>query len=232
MTNQDFDLTGKIAIVTGGRNGNVGPIIMQVLKDYRANSISFDLPDFDITNKISRDYFHKLVYIAPDIIVCNAAIDNPPHTQKKFFDDFNKIMEVNLQGHIELIKLFLPDMQKKGGVIIMIGSIMGYIGADYRNYPDDFEKPLAYNLSKWAYRGLAKSLGVQYGRYGIRAVCPGFGPVDTGKFQEPFKNKILATLPLGKLITPKSIRQTIIYVCCCEELTGQDFCVDSGYTAW
>ena len=119
-----------------------------------------------------------------------------------------------------------------GGVIVFIGSIMGYVGADWRNYEGGFEKPVAYNCSKAALQQLARSITVQYGRYGIRAVCPGFGPVETPKLSQEFRDKISPKIPMGRFVSKRSLQQTLLYACCCEDLAGEDWLVDGGYTKW
>jgi NAD(P)-dependent dehydrogenase (short-subunit alcohol dehydrogenase family) len=133
-----------------------------------------------------------------------------------------------------------------GGVFVFIGSIQGYIGADWRNYSGgfekpcaynlskaalQFEKPCAYNLSKAALQQLARSITVQYGRKGIRAVCPGFGPY-LEKFEDKFVEKITKNIPMGRGVSTEDLKRTLLYACCCEGLAGEDWLVDCGYTKW
>jgi NAD(P)-dependent dehydrogenase (short-subunit alcohol dehydrogenase family) len=120
---------------------------------------------------------------------------------------------------------------KGGGVIVNIGSIMGNIGADWRNYPEGFEKPVAYNLSKAALVQMSRSITTQYGRYNVRGVTISFGPFDSGLTEE-FKEKFLKNVPLGRPISEESIRTSLLYAICCPELAGQQVLVDGGYTSW
>jgi len=229
-----FDLTGKKGLVIGGE-GNLGPIWMETLRDAGAEAYSLGLPHFDFTKDEDLRRAPEIVLQAvgtPDIIVCNAAIDTPPtKTEARFFTDFERTMQVNVNAHARLLEKFIPDMiQKGGGVVVLIGSIQGYIGADWRNYEPPFEKPCSYNCSKAALQQLARSITVQYGRFGIRAVCPGFGPYVSKKLPPEFLEKITSKIPMGRTVSKESLQRTLLYAVCCEDLAGEDWLCDGGYT--
>lgn len=232
-----FDLTGKTALVIGGE-GNLGPIWMETLRQAGAETFCMGLPIWDFTQQEDISgavpaYFQAVKKV-PDIIVCNAAIDTPPtKTEARFFTDLEKTLQVNLLAHARLIEQFLPRMiENGGGVIVLVGSIQGYIGADHRNYSGGFEKPVGYNLSKCALQQLARSLTVQYGRHGIRAVCPGFGPFLSDKLTPEFVAKIREKIPTGRTVTKEDVQRTLLYAVCCEGLAGEDWLVDGGFTKW
>jgi len=219
-----FDLSCKTALVTGGRNGLLGPIWVETLKEAGAEVDIYDLPENDVRLvKYLKDY---------DILINNAAVDNPPGSDASFFGKFNEIMDVNINGAVNMCACVIPRMIiNGGGVIINIGSIMGNIGADYRNYPEFFEKPVGYNCSKAALVQLSRSIAVQYGRYNIRSVTISFGPYNGGKLSFDFLNKFLRNVPLSRTISKESLKATLLYACCCPELTGQQVLVDGGYCA-
>jgi len=225
-----FDLTGKNALITG-KLGLLAPIWKEILENAGCDVTTYGLPEDDVLDK------PKLRYLAdiytPDIIVNNAGMDNPPTTKATFFGNCQRILEVNLMGAVNVCEAFIPSMIRNGGgVIVNIGSIQGYGGADYRNYEGDFEKPVGYNLSKWALRGLAKSIAVQYGRYGIRAVTPSFGPYGGGDLPQTFRAKFLHNVPLNRTVSRESLQMTLLYAVCCPELSGQDWRVDGGLGSW
>lgn len=239
-----FDLTGKTAVVTGGRNGNLGPIWCEALHEHGANVVVLDKPEYSVANKADVLRFKKDIEITPDIIVNNAAIDNPPGSDATMFGNFDEIMRVNIGGAVNMVEAFISDMvndsiartrlevKNPAGVIVNIGSIQGYGGADHRNYEGSFQKPFGYNASKWALRGLAKSITTQYGRYGIRSVTISFGPYDGGKLSKQFLDKFLHNVPLNRTISKESLQMTLLYACCCPELAGVDWRVDGGLGAW
>lgn len=224
-----FDLKGKTAIVTGGNNGLLGPIWSETLEQAGAKVYRYDLPKHNVLNTV----LLPVDFCFPDILVNNAAIDNPPTSKASFFGNFREILEVNLTGAVNMCEAVIPQMIKNGGgVIVNIGSIQGYGGADFRNYEGDFEKPFAYNASKWGLRGLSKSITVQYGKYNIRAVTPSFGPYNGGKLEPVFLSKFLRNVPLNRTISKESLQMTLLYAVCCPELAGVDWRVDAGLGAW
>lgn len=228
-----FDLHGKVAVVTGGNNGKLGPIFVEALREAGASVFIIDLPDYDITRP---NYVLRAIEDCkdiPDIIVNNAAIDNPPGTDSTFWGNYRKIIDVNLDGACRVIQGFLPHMVKRGsGVIVNIGSIQGEGGADWRNYEGDFQKPVAYNLSKAGLKHLSKCLTTQYGKYGIRSVTISFSAVESDKFKEPFRSRFLNCLPMRRFITEDDLKKTILYACCCEGLAGATVLCDGGYCSW
>jgi NAD(P)-dependent dehydrogenase (short-subunit alcohol dehydrogenase family) len=228
MTNL-FDLTGKTALLIG-YTGNLGPIWQHTLESAGCLVHGIGLPEYDFSVQGT----HLRLPINPNIIVCNAAIDTPPtKTEARFFDAFERTMQVNVNAHARILEEIIPDMiHNGGGVIVFIGSIMGYIGADWRNYSGGFEKPCAYNASKAALKQLARSITVQYGRCNIRAVCPGFGPYISGKLDKEFLAKITGKIPMQRTVSRESLQQTLLYACCCQGLAGEDWLVDGGYTKW
>ncbi|MDY6970278.1 MAG: SDR family NAD(P)-dependent oxidoreductase [Spirochaetota bacterium] len=217
-----MDLVNKLAVVTGSQ-GNLAPIWARTLREAGSNVFGAGLPTYDITDKRDVEIIVdrcKAVYgKIPDIIVNNAGIDNPPGSDASFFGNCERILAVNLQGAVNICEAFIPKMvENKGGVVINIGSIMGNTGADWRNYPENFEKPIGYNLSKAGYIQLARSICTQYGRYNIRCVTISFGPYDNGQLTDDFKGKFLKNVPLGRTISLKSLETTLLYACTCPEL--------------
>jgi len=242
-----------LKVILSGNKGNLGPIWESILTDLGAEVIGFDwdfskpvsLHNCDITSPEALLKFKKLYagwwdpeisfVPPPNIIINNAAIDVPPHSKNvSFFTEVRKTVVTNLIGAVNLTQLFVPEMVKwgKGGLIINIGSIQGNVAADIRNYDNDFEKPVGYNISKAGLIQFTRSLAVQYGKHDIRSVCLAFSAVDSGKFTEPFKSKFLNCLPLRKLISRASLTASLRFAIDCPELTGQQVLIDSGYTAW
>ena len=219
-----------IAVVTGG-GGRVGPIWLDLLTEMGYDVYDYDLPD-DVTSLYNIESFLKDLPGPIDLLVNNAAIDNPPGSGATFFGNIESILKVNLVGATKFAGAVIPGMiENGGGLIINIGSIMGSIGADWRNYDEGFEKPVGYNLSKAALIQLSRSITVQYGRYNIRSVTIAFGPLDKG-LPEEFKEKFLKNVPLGRAISEDSWRAAMRFAVECPEFAGQQVLIDGGYTAW
>lgn len=221
---------GELAIVTGGTNGNLGPIFTETLQRIGMEVFSLDLPDYDVTK--SDDIRRAMIKAGrtPKVLVNNAAIDNPPTGSGGYWENWDKIIDVNLKGAKLCSQIFGRSMKlmNNGGVIINVSSIMGNVAADWHNYPDGFEKPGAYNVSKAALIHLSKSMQGQFGKNGLRCCSISFGPVDTGKFQEPFKSKMLERLPLRRFISKDSVQATLIFALSCPEFAGQQVLVDAS----
>jgi len=225
----------RCAVVTGG-SGRVGPIWISELEAMGYEVFNFDLPEFNITNIQDIQTFKANILhngYAPSVLVNNAAIDNPPGSGASFFGNLATIMNVNVTGAGKMAQAFIPVMAKRqGGVIINVGSIMGNIGADWRNYDEGFEKPVGYNLSKAALIQLSRSITTQYGRDNVRSVTISFGPLDTPDLPEDFKEKFLKNVPLGRPMSEQSWRAALRFAVECPEFAGQQVLVDGGYTAW
>lgn len=225
----------KIAFLTGGL-GNLGPVWQEGLKELGYFVWTMSYPPNDITNYLDCDAIFKKCREQlgiPTLILNNAGIDNPPGSSAKFWGNLERILQVNLIGACNICEIAIPQMiDNGGGLIINVGSIQGNIGADWRNYPEGFEKPVGYNLSKAGLNQLSRSIAVQYGRYNIRAVTLAFGPCEMGKWQENFKTKILNNIPIGRLISKESIKSALRFAIECSELTGQQILIDGGYTVW
>ncbi len=219
------------AIVTGG-SGNVGPMWINELSKMGYLPLSYDLPVYDVTNKDQAKQFVSELSKAPKVLVNNAGIDNPPGSDATFFGNIEAILNVNIAGCANMAEAVIPRMiDNGGGVIINVGSIMGNIGADWRNYDEGFEKPVGYNLSKAALIQLSRSVTVQYGRYGIRSVTIAFGPLDKG-LPNKFQAKFLRNVPLGRAVSEKSWRAALRFAIDCPEFAGQQVLIDGGYCAW
>jgi len=197
-----------------------------------------DLPHYDVADLSSVEVARSkclMRYGVPEVIVNNAAIDNPPGSGASFFGNFDRIMDVNLTGAVNVCDVFLPFMvREKRGLIVNVGSIMGNIGADWKNYKPGFEKPVGYNCSKAALIQLSRSITTQYGRHGIRSATMAFGPYASDKLlkDQEFLGKFLEKVPLKTTITEKSLVNTLKFIIETPEFAGQQVLVDAGYTAW
>ena len=225
----------EVAILSGSK-GNLGPVWADTLRGMGYQICTLDYPEQDVTVEADR---HAVVrecleiYGPPSILINNAGVDNPPGSGASFFGNMERIIAVNLIGSAGMAAAVIPSMIAcRRGLIVNVGSIQGFVAADYRNYDGDFEKPVGYNVSKAGLIQLSRSLAVQYGRYGIRAVTIAFGPFDNGKFNPAFKEKFLRNVPLGRIVSRESLAATLRYAIECPELTGQTILVDAGYTAW
>lgn len=248
-----FDLSGKVAVVTGASKG-IGEAIAKIYGaagatvvvssrkkeavEVVANAIvknggkamavachMGNMQDIDHLVKETLSVFGSV-----DIVVNNAAT-NPVFGPVVDTDEtaFNKIMNVNVKGPFELSKKFYAVMkEKKSGSIINISSIGGLRP----------EPGLGiYSMSKAALISLTKVMAKEWGGDNIRAnvICPGL--IKT-KFSEALWNddKIMHTmmkmLPIKRVGTPEEIAALALYLAADESAycTGSVFTADGGFT--
>lgn len=246
-----FDLTGKVAIVTGSSKG-IGESIArglaefgahvvissrnqetvdQIAESYKKDGLSAigiacnvgKPEELDILVTKTMEAFGRI-----DIIVNNAAI-NPYYGPVEGSDDgvFQKIMNVNVAAALELCKRVLPQLKETRGSIINISSVEGLIPGSGLGL---------YSVSKAAITMLTGNMAKEWGRYGIRAntVCPGL--VKTKFSQALWTNdKTLSDyekhVPLRRMAQADELAGVVCFLAsdASSYVTGSVIAVDGGY---
>ncbi len=246
-----FDLTGKVAIVTGSSRG-IGRAIAGAMAQAGASVVvssrkadaceeaASEIREAGGTVKVlpcnvgDKQQLESLVrqtqeaFGGVDIVVCNAAA-NPSYGPMRELEDsaFDKIMTVNVQSNLWLANLVAPSMvERGGGSMILIASIAGLGGSRSLG---------AYAVSKAAQFQLARNLAVEWGRKGIRANCIAPGLVKTDFAKALWENEALRTAfekktPLGRLGEPEDIAGAAVFLAsdAARYMTGQALVVDGG----
>ena len=174
-------------------------------------------------------------YDGLDVLVNNAGIYiGKPFTQYSF-DEFDRLMKVNVYAVFQLMQLALVQMQQQGsGKIINIASTAG-----------KWESPnqAAYNTSKHAVVGMTRCAALENAAAGINvnAICPGM--VETDMFQQfqvhadalgvslqELKQGSLGRIPMGRFLEPEEIAHIAVYLGSTESdgMTGQTITISGG----
>ena len=251
-----FDLTGKVAVITGSSRGIGRSIAVHMARAGARVVISSRKPGpcdavvaaikeeggeaISIPANISKP--EQLYALADatltrwgqiDALVCNAA-SNPyfgPMAGEGLTDAvFDKIMHNNVLSQLRLVNHVAPQMAERGGgSITLISSVGGLRGDAFLG---------TYNLSKAADMQLARNLAVEWGKRGVRvnAIAPGLIKTDFAKalWQNPaLAERIETVTPLGRIGEPDDIGPVAVMLAsrAGAYITGQVLVVDGGMMA-
>ncbi|HWZ34362.1 MAG TPA: SDR family oxidoreductase [Bryobacteraceae bacterium] len=248
-----FDLTGKVAIVTGSSRG-IGRAIAEALARAGAKVVvssrkveaSEEVAAALRTEKREavaipchigrREDCEELVektraqWGKIDVLVCNAAVNPYYGPMTGLGDDaFDKVMQTNVRSNLWLANLVQAEMAaRRDGVVIIVSSIGGLKGTEALGI---------YAISKAADMQLARNLAVEWGPHNIRVNCIAPGLVRTDFARALWENpKLLESTerrtPLRRIGEPDDIAGAAVFLASRAGawMTGQTIVIDGGVT--
>jgi len=227
-------LSNKVAIVTGSY-GNLGPVWCKLLRHMGMEVVEVDQPYIDVTDMVRlTDFKIDCIkeYGVPHLIVNNAAIDNPPGSSATFFGNYNRIMDVNARGVVNMVELFHQEMiENGGGNIVNIGSMLGFIASDPRNYPPGFDKPCAYGMAKAAVWNFTNNCNVRFAKHKLVSHVLALSAVDGNQAQK-FKDKYKYKIPIERMLVEDDFAREFLTVCTATVPYDAPLFVGGGWTLW
>ena len=243
-----FDLTNKVAIITGASQG-IGKGMAETFSKAGAHvacvsrnkdnlkSVADSLiknggvASFYTCDVSSLDAFQNTIkeiaenHGSVNILVNNAGVCKDKLIMRMSEDDWNKVININLNGAFNGIKAVSQIMIKqRSGRIINISSIVGLIGNPGQ---------ANYAASKAGLIGLSKSAAKELAPRGItvNAIAPGYIATDmTDQITDQAKESLITKIPLGRIGSPSDIAASALFLASDEAgyITGQTLTVDGG----
>ena len=249
-----FDLSGKVAVVTGG-NTCLGEAFGKALAEVGANvvlaartrqrseavameikasggeaiAVDLDVKEPDQVERMLDEVTGRLGQV--DILVNNAGVCYHRPAAEVPREEWLDTFEVNVHGLWYCAQTVGKQMiERGGGVIVNTGSISAMIVNRPQWQP-------AYNASKAAVHQLTKSLAAEWAPYNVRvnALAPGYvktamAPVDRPEFRQHW----IEDTPMKRYAMPEELGPSLVYLAsdASSFMTGTVLVVDGGYTLW
>ncbi len=219
----EFAKRGATVVITGRNRANAQLVAEAIEADFNVRAYGVEL-DFskDITDSL-KEIEEKID--TPDILVNNAGITKDTLFIRMKEEDWNQVIDVNLNGTFKITQFFVKKMVKKRyGRIINISSIIAFIGNVGQ---------VNYATSKAGLIGFTKSLARELAPRNItvNAVAPGFIETDmTEKLSPEIKELYLKQIPLGKFGKPEDVANVVCFLASdlASYITGETIHVNGG----
>jgi NAD(P)-dependent dehydrogenase (short-subunit alcohol dehydrogenase family) len=262
VTDELFDLSGRVAVVTGGL-GQMGEVYTDGLAARGMRVAVFDVAAepgddgdvrrfrVDVTDRASIEAATAQVVAewgAPHLLVNNAALDSPPDAPPEEVGpfetypeaSFDEVMDVNVKGVVLCCQVVGAAMADAGrGSIVNVSSVYGLLSPPQDLYEfrraagETFFKPVAYSVSKSALLNLTRYLATYWAKSGVRVNTLTLGGIFNEQPRE-FLEAYGARVPLGRMAEAGEALGAVVFLAsdAASYVTGANLVVDGGWSAW
>ena len=234
-------LKDKVAVITGGARGigrccaelfakEGAVVVVCATSAPEAPAENMDYYQMNVTDRAAcQKFFEDIVakYGKIDILINNAGIARDALTRKMTDEQWDSVIDVNLNGVFNLTRYIGPHMQQNGcGAIVNISSVVGESGNIGQ---------ANYSAAKAAVIGLTKTWAREFALKGaqvrVNAITPGFIMTDMVKsIPQDVVDKMAATIPLAKMGQPEDVANAALFLVSDDSqyITGQVIGVNGG----
>ena len=253
MPNSRFDLSGKVALVTGGSKGlgkamarglaeagadvaissrheeELRPALDAILKGTGRKGcyLTADLGQREQSKQLAKQVLERMGRV--DILINNAGSNKVGPVDEVSDADWDAIMELNLNSVMTLTRALVPGMKaRRWGRIIHISSILGFVSKEGRGI---------YSATKSALIGLARSEALDLGPFNVTVNCLAPGPFLTDlpakMLSEAEKQEFARRTALGRWGDPEELVGPALFLAsdAASYVTGTTLVIDGGYLA-
>jgi len=253
MPSNIFDLTGRVALITGGNKG-LGKAMARGLAEFGADVIIASRHELELKSALDeilggtgrkgayfvadmahRDEVKKLAHYAlekmgkVDILINNAGMNAPQAIDAVTDETWDRVVEVNLNAVMSLSRELAPQMKsRRWGRVVHISSVLGQTSKEKRN---------AYSATKSALMGLARASALDLGPFNVTVNCIAPGPFLTDMpmsiLSDAEKQVFADRTALGRWAQPHELVGPVLMLCseAGSFVTGQTIFVDGGWLA-
>lgn len=256
-----FDLSGKVALVTGGGThlgramaealgaygahvviaGRRAGVLTNAAESIRAQGSSCEAMTMDVTDAEQVDEVTRRIAETAgpiDVAICNAGATVetrfPPHSD---LDAVRATLDSHLLGTVATANAAARQMIGRGGSIVTVASVHGSLAADPRLYEGlamETRSSLAYQTSKAAIIGLTRNLAAELGRSAIRVNCMSPGHIPKDSADPEFVARVVDRNALGVVGRPNDVKGAVVLLAsdAGRFITGHNLVIDGGWSIW
>ena len=229
-----LDLTGRVAVVTGGASG-IGAACAELLEQQGAKVVRWDVSAAhgalrcDVSDAASVKSVMALTvekFGRPSLLVAAAGVADGTSILDMNAATWDRVLGINLRGVMLSVQAVAREIvaAKGDGAMVLISSVNGVVADPGLS---------AYSASKAAVYHFARVAARELGPHGIRVNAVGPGPTETPMLQpslskQGYIEEVIRRTPLGEIGTPKRIAETVVGLLRMDWVTGQALMADGG----